>query len=64
VPFVTPHSFARFDRPRGDDGGFTAGIKRVHDAYGEWLEQNADAATDNGDLGRSSAREWPPPGWK
>jgi len=46
VPFVTPHSFARFDRPGETTGGFTAGIKRVHDAYGEWLEQNADAATD------------------
>ena len=36
----------RFDRPGETTGGFTAGIKRVHDAYGEWLEQNADAATD------------------
>jgi exonuclease SbcD len=46
VPFVTPHSFARFDRPGETTGGFTAGIKRLHDAYGDWLAENADPATD------------------
>lgn len=46
VPFLTPHSFARFDRPGETTGGFTAGIKRIHDAFDEWLEHNADPATD------------------
>lgn len=46
VPFVTQHSFARFDRPGETTAGFTAGIKRVHDAYDAWLEANADPAND------------------
>ena len=46
VPFLTPHSFARFDRPGETTGGFTAGIKRIHDAYNAWLEANIDPATD------------------
>lgn len=46
VPFVTPHSFARFDRPGETTGGFTAGIKRVADAYRTWLAEHADPATD------------------
>lgn len=46
MPFVTPHSFARFDRPGETTGGFTAGIKRVADAYGTWLAEHADPATD------------------
>ncbi len=46
VPFVTPHSFARFDRPGETTGGFTAGLKRVADAYAAWLKQHADPSTD------------------
>jgi exonuclease SbcD len=46
VPFVTPHSFARFDRPGETTGGFTAGIKRVADAYATWLAEHADPAAD------------------
>src|SRR5206468_1281977 len=46
VPFLTPHSFARFDRPGETTGGFTAGIKRIYDAYNAWLEDNIDPATD------------------
>ncbi len=46
VPFVTQHSFARFDRPGETTAGFTAGIKRLHDTFSSWLEENADPATD------------------
>jgi exonuclease SbcD len=46
VPFVTQHSFARFDRPGETTAGFTAGIKRVHDAFDAWLEAHADPAND------------------
>ena len=46
VPFLTPHSFARFDRPGETTTGFTAGIKRIHDAYAAWLAENVDPATD------------------
>ena len=46
VPFVTQHSFARFDRPGETTQGFTNGIKRVHDTYNEWLEANSDPASD------------------
>ena len=46
VPFVTQHSFARFDRPGETTAGFTAGIKRLHDTFNGWLETNADPATD------------------
>ena len=46
VPFLTPHSFARFDRPGETTTGFTAGIKRIHDVYAAWLAENADPATD------------------
>jgi DNA repair protein SbcD/Mre11 len=46
VPFVTQHSFARFDRPGETTAGFTNGIKRIHDTFNEWLEHNADPASD------------------
>ncbi len=46
VPFVTPHTFARFDRPGETTRGFTAGIKRVADAYAAWLAEHADPAAD------------------
>ncbi len=46
MPFVTQHSFARFDRPGETTQGFTNGIKRVHDTFNEWLEANADPASD------------------
>jgi DNA repair protein SbcD/Mre11 len=46
VPFVTAHSFARFDRPGETTRGFTAGIQRLHEAYTEWLKKNSDPATD------------------
>jgi exonuclease SbcD len=46
VPFVTQHSFARFDRPDETTQGFTNGIKRVHDAYDAWLEANSDPSSD------------------
>jgi DNA repair protein SbcD/Mre11 len=46
VPFVTQHSFARFDRPGETTAGFTAGIKRVHDAFDAWLAANSDPSND------------------
>jgi exonuclease SbcD len=46
VPFVTQHSFSRFDRPGDTTAGFTNGIKRIHDTYDEWLAANADPASD------------------
>jgi len=48
VPFVTPHSFARFDRPGETTSSFTDGIKRVADAFDQWLKvkENVDPAKD------------------
>jgi exonuclease SbcD len=46
VPFVTPHSFARWDQPGETTTSYTDGIKRVHDAYDAWLNANIDPATD------------------
>ena len=46
VPFITAHSFARFDRPGETTAGFTAGIKRIHDTFNAWLESNADPVSD------------------
>lgn len=46
VPFITAHSFARFDRPSETTTGFTAGMKRIHDTFDEWLATNADPVTD------------------
>ena len=42
VPFVTQHSFARFDRPGETTVGFTAGMKKIHDTFDAWLEANAN----------------------
>ncbi len=46
VPFITQHSFARFDRPGETTAGFTAGMKRIHDTFNEWLAKNTDPAKD------------------
>ena len=46
IPFITQHSFARFDRPGETTTGFTAGMKRIHDTFDEWLARNIDSATD------------------
>lgn len=46
VPFITAHSFARFDRPGETTVGFTAGMKRIHDTFDEWLAKNSDPGSD------------------
>jgi exonuclease SbcD len=46
VPFITQHSFARFDRPGETTTGFTAGMKRIHDTFNQWLAANTDLAKD------------------
>jgi exonuclease SbcD len=46
VPFVTQHSFARFDRPGETTAGFTAGMKRIHDTFNDWLAANVDTTSD------------------
>lgn len=46
VPFITAHSFARFDRPGETTTGFTAGMKRIHDSFDDWLAHNADPSKD------------------
>jgi exonuclease SbcD len=46
VPFITQHSFARFDRPGETTVGFTAGMKKIHDTFDAWLEAHAQPASD------------------
>lgn len=46
VPFLTAHSFARFDRPGETTVGYRNGMRRIRDTYNEWLASNADPESD------------------
>ena len=46
VPFVTSHSFARFDQHGEATRRFTDGIAKVHAAYQQWLDRTVDVAHD------------------